>query len=114
MYGRNPSSTPFSKSPAFNALSYPAHLQPKIAELHDFVEINLAAVAHNQKRAYGQQRVTPSFTAGEPVWLSVPTAGKLDPKWEGEWVIKSVKSPINMEIDSGRILKVVRTNRLQH
>lgn len=114
MYGRNPSSTPFSKSPAFDALSYPAHLQAKFAELHDFVETNLAAAAHNQKQTYDQHTATPSFTAGEPVWLSVPTAGKLDPKWEGEWVIKSVKSPINMEIDNGRNTKVVHTNRLRH
>ena len=114
MYGCNPSSTPFSKSPAFDALSYPAHLRAKLAELRDFVETNLAAAAHNQKRDYDQHTATPSFTAGEPVWLSVPTAGKLDPKWEGEWVIKSVKSPTNMEIDNGRNTKVVHTNCLRH
>ena len=114
MYGRNPSSTPFSKSPAFDTLSYPAHLRAKIAELRDFVETNLAAAAHSQKQAYDQHTATPSFTAGDTVWLSIPTAGKLDPKWEGEWVIKSVKSPINMEIDNGRNTKVVHTNRLRH
>ena len=54
MYGRKPSSTPFSKSLAFDTLSYPAHLRAKLAELHDFVETNLAAAAHNQKRAYDQ------------------------------------------------------------
>ena len=114
MYGRNPSSTPFSKSPAFDALSYPAHLQAKFAELHDFVETNLAAAAHNQKQAYDQHTATPLFTAGEPVWLSVPTTGKRDPKWEEEWVIKSEKSPINTEIDNGRNTKVVHTNCLQY
>ena len=57
----------------------------------------------------------PLFTVGDPVWLSVPTAGKLDPKWEGEWVIQSVKSPISMEIKHSRnTTKVVHTNRLQH
>ena len=38
MYGHNPSSTPFSKSNKFDSLSYPAHLQAKLAELHNFVE----------------------------------------------------------------------------
>ena len=114
MYGRNPSSTPFSKLPVFDALSYPAHLRAKFAELHHFVEANLAAAAHNQKQAYDQHTTIPSSTAGELVWLSVTTTGKLDAKWEEEWVIKSVKSPINMEIDNGRKTKVVHTNRLRH
>ena len=43
-----------------------------------------------------------------------PTVGKLDPRWEGEWVIKSVKSPVTMEIYDGKRTKVVHTNRLQH
>ena len=115
MYGRNPSSTPFSKSTAFDSLSYPAHLRAKLAELRDFVETNLAAAARNQKQAYDQHTSAPSFTVGDPVWLSVPTAGKLDPKWEGEWVIQSVKSPISMEIKHSRnTTKVVHTNRLRH
>ena len=59
-----------------------------------FVETNLAAVAQNQKQACNQHTATPSFTVGDPVWLSIPTAGNLDPMWEGEWVIKSVKSPM--------------------
>ena len=54
------------------------------------------------------------FAAGEPVWLSAPTAGKLEPRWEGDWVIKSVKGPTNMEITNGKTTKVVHTNRLQH
>ena len=93
MYGCNPTSTPFSKSPAFDALSYPTHLRAKIAELRDFVETNLAAAVHNQKQAYDQHTTTPSFTASDPVWLSIPT----------EWVIKSVKSLINMEIDKAPV-----------
>jgi len=114
MYGRNPSSTPFSKSNAFDSLSYPAHLQAKFAELHDFVEANLAEAAQHQKHAYDQHTSARSFSAGDSVWLSVPTAGKLDPRWEGDWVIKSMKSPITMEITNGKSTKVVHMNRLQH
>ena len=32
----------------------------------------------------------------------------------GEWVIKSVKSPVTMEIYDGKHSKVVHINRLQH
>ena len=59
IHGRNPSSTPFSKSSAFDAISYPAHLQPKIAESREFVETNLAAAAHSQKQAYDQHTAAP-------------------------------------------------------
>ena len=106
MNGYNPSSTRFSKSPVFNALSYPAHLRAKIAVLHNFGQSNLAAVAYNKKRAYDQHTATPSFAAGESAWISVPAAGKLDPTWEGDWVIKSVKCPIKMEIDDTEITKL--------
>ena len=56
---------------------------------------------------------------GDSVWLAVPTAGKLDPRWEGEWVVKTIKSPVNVEITDGKHTKVVHTkvvhtNRLQH
>ena len=67
MYGHNPSWTPFSKLPVFDALSYHAHLWPKIAELIGFVETNSAAAAHYQKQAYDQHTATPSFTAGDRV-----------------------------------------------
>ena len=98
----------------FDSLSYPAHLQAKLAELRDFVEANLTEAAHHQKCAYDQHTSVRSFSAGEHVWLSAPTAGKLEPRWEGGWVIKSVKGPTNMEITNGKTTKVVHTNRLQH
>jgi len=90
------------------------YLQAKFAELRDFVEANLAEAAQHQKHAYDQHTSARSFSAGDSVWLSVPTAGKLDPRWEGDWVIKSMKSPITMEITNGRSTKVVHMNRLQH
>ena len=116
-YGRNPSLAPFSKSTAFDSSSYSAHLRAKLAELQDFVEANLAASASNQKHSYDNRASTPpSFQVGNPVWLSVPTAGKLDPKWEGEWTVKSVKSPVSIEIsnDSKNSTRVVHANRLRH
>ena len=48
------------------------------------------------------------------MWLSVPVAGKLDPKWEGGWKVTSVKSPVTVAISDGKRNKVVHINRLQH
>ena len=108
MFGRHLWSIPFDKVKEFNFLSYPAHLHAKQAELRDFVEANLA------KAAYDQHTSSRSFSTGDPVWLSVPTAGKLDPRWEREWIVKSVKIPLRMEITNGKNNKVVHTNRLQY
>ena len=64
---------------------------------------------------YDHHTMQSTFVPDDPVWLSIPTAGKLDPRWEGEWVIKSVKGPVTMEICVGeKRTKVVHTNRLQH
>ena len=111
MYGRNPSLSSFSLQNAFDSLSNPAHLQAKLAELQDFVETKMAATAHNQKHSYDQHTLIPAYAVGDLVWLSVP---KLDPRWEGGWVVKAVKSPISIEIMNNRTNKIVHTNRLQH
>jgi len=34
---------------------------------------------------------------GDSVSFSIPTAGKLNAKWDGKWVIKSIKSPVTAE-----------------
>ena len=105
---------PFAKVKEFDSQTYPAHLQAKQAELRDFVEANLAKAAHHQKCAYDQHTSSWSFSIGDPVWISVPTAGKLDPRREGEWTVKSVKSPLSMEITNVKNTKIVHTNRLQY
>ena len=114
MYGRSHSQAPLPTPTAFDALSYPGHLQAKLAELRDFVESNLAAAAQGQKSAYDRHSTSPRFAIGDTVWLSIPTAGKLDPRWEGGWIVQSIKSPVNVQISNGNRSKIVHTNRLQH
>ena len=63
---------------------------------------------------YDRSSVQRSFKVNDPVWLSIPTAGKLDLKWEGEWKVVSIKSPVNVEISNGKQTKAVHINRLQH
>ena len=77
MFGRQPQ---FDTSSAFDLASYQSQLQAKMAELHDFVESKLALVASKQKCSYGKKSNQQSFNVNDPVWLSVPTAGKLDLK----------------------------------
>ena len=113
MYGRQPQTADFSHPTAFDSMSYPAHLLAKRAELQDFVESNIAAAAARQKSAYDQHCTQRTFSVGDHVWLSIPTAGKLDPRWEGKWKVKAIKGPVNMEITDGRRTRVVHVNRLQ-
>lgn len=89
MYGRTPQLTAFSEPHAFDPTSYQAYLQTKLAEIRDFVETNLTEAATRQKAQFDKHSKERSFMVGDPVWVSIPTAGKLDPRWEGNWTIKS-------------------------
>ncbi len=115
MFGRQPAPNlaELSAVSAFDPTSYQALLRAKLAELQDLVELNLVEAAFHQKVTYDQHSLGRSFKIGDPVWLSVPTAGKLDPRWKGRWTIKSVLSPIAMEIADGRRSRVVHVNRLR-
>ena len=68
--------------------------------------------AHRQKVDYDRHSAEQPFKPGDLVWLSVPTAGKLNLQWEGNWTVRRVKSPVTVEISDGERTKVVHTNRL--
>ena len=113
MFGRKPSASYLGSQAAYNSNVYQDHIRDKIAELRDFVDTNLAQAATNQKVAYDSKTRVRTFTEGDPLWLSIPTAGKLDSRWEGNWTIKSIKSHVTMEISDGNRTRVVHVNRLQ-
>ena len=113
MYGRQPKSSTFSSFTGYDALQYQGTLRAKLAELQDLVEAHIVETAQCQKGNYDQNSAERSFKVGDLVWLSIPTAGKLDPRWEGKWKVKSKKSPVTMEITDGKRTKVVHVNRLQ-
>ena len=77
--GRNPPLHQLQQHLAYDSLSYPAHIRHKLAELQDFVHTNLTQEASRQKNYYDHCTNVPSFTTGDPVWLSIPTVGKLEP-----------------------------------
>lgn len=109
-YGRHPSTTPFS---------LPIWLLTSRLNLpnSNFKTLLKLTWHHWPTTKYDNRTSSPSFQVGNPVCLSVPTAtaGKLDPKWEGEWTVKSVKSPVTIEISNNKnSTKVVHTNHLRH
>ena len=66
-----------------------------------------------QKHHYDGHSSSRTFVVNDHVWLSVPTAGKLDPRWEGGWIIQAVKSPITYTIHDGKRTQTVHINRLR-
>ena len=113
MFGCSPVQNPFPALTAYDAVSYQSQLQTKLAHLSDFVETHLAQAAHKQKTAYDQHTQQQTFRIGHPVWLSSPTAGKLDSKWEGGWEIESIQWPATYTITDGTRTKTVHINRLR-
>ena len=84
-----------------------------MVELQDLVEVHIAESAHRQKVDYDRHSAERQFKPGDLVWLSVPTAGKLDPRWKGNWTVRSMKLSVTVEITDGERTKVVHTNRLR-
>ena len=114
MFGREPRSAMFDSSHTFDPSSYQHYLRAKLSQLQDFVESNLVMAGDKQKTYYDKRSQLPSFAVNDKVWLSVPTANKLEPRWEGGWKVTLVKSPVTVEINDGKRTRVVHTNRLQH
>ena len=80
--------------PGYDVLSYQDQLRTKLAQLYDFVELNNAQASSQQKLHFDRVTQARTFVVGDLVWLSITTAGKLDPKWEKGWTVQSVQSPI--------------------
>lgn len=65
---------------AFDPNTYQYQLCSTLARLQDFVDAHIAQAAHHQKTQYDQHTRGRSLQVGDSVWLSIPTAGKLDPR----------------------------------
>jgi len=82
MYGR---AILFDQNHTYALCSYQAHLHAKLEEINDFVYTNLAEAATRQKRNYDKVTKSRELKVGGCVWLSILTAKKLDPQWDGRW-----------------------------
>ena len=114
MFGRDPKPATFPPTNAFDPSSYSAYLLTKLAKLQDLVANNITAAAQQQKNHYNKNSVSRTFSVGEPIWLSIPTARKLQPRWEGKWTVEEIMGPVNLKITDGKRTKVVHMNRVQH
>ena len=114
MFGRASKHDASPTELSFDPSSYQAQLQAKLAALQDFVEAHMVEKATAQKTSYDDHSKQRTFKVGDPVWLSQPTAGKLDPKWDGSFTVKSIYSPVTLQISNGKTTKVVHLNRLRH
>ena len=83
MFGKVPREETLIPQLSFQPQSYQAQLQAKLAELQDMVETHIVDSAMAQKFDYDARTSKRSFQLDDLVWLSVPTAGKLDPLWRG-------------------------------
>ena len=81
--------------------------------MYDFVEVHNVQASNKQKHYFDEHTSLRNFKQGDPVWLSIPTAGKLDARWEGEWSVKSVMSPTTYTISDGNRSRTVHINRLR-
>ena len=113
MFGRCARKPPLSSRVAHDVTSYQHHLQDKLSQLMDFIEVHNTQASSQQKQYFDQHTLARSFLVGDPVWLSIPTAGKLDPRWEGEWIIQEVVSPTTYTTHDGYRTRTVHIDRLR-
>ena len=114
MFGRDPKQADFPPTNAFDSSSYSAYLLTKLAKLQDLVANNNNVAAQQQKSHYNKNSATRTFSVGQQIWLSIPTASKLQPRWDGKWTVQKIRSPVNLKITDGKRTKVVHINRVQH
>ena len=95
----------FCQPTSFDPNTYSAQLQAKLASLQDSVHTNILASAQQQKIHHDKHSHIHSFVAGAPVWLSIPTRGKLQPKWQGKWEVLEIKNPTDVKITNGQVNK---------
>jgi len=112
MFGCPPHQLPLPETTAYDVASHQNQFRCKLAQLSDFVETHMTEAAQKPKLCYDQHTTSRSFKPGDSVWLTSPTAGKLDPKWEGDKEVQTVNEPTTYTISDGEQTKTVHVNRL--
>ena len=99
MFGRAPKPHSFPSELSFDPSSYQSQLRAKLAALQDFVEAHMVEKVTAQKTSYDSHSTKRSFKAA---------------RWDGSWTVKSIHSPVTLQIINGQLDKVVHINRLRH
>ena len=113
MFSRSPHMSELPPLAAFDTGTYQHQLRTKLAQLQDLVDASLTQAGARQKKAFDRNTHTCSLQPKDAVWLSIPTAGKLSPWWEGGWEILSQEGPTMYIITDRRRREVAHINRLQ-
>ena len=113
MFGRYAHKPLYIPTIAHDVTSYKHQFKPKLSQLMDFVEAHNKQATNNSSTLISIHTLARSFAVGDPVWLSIPTTSKLDPRWVGEWIIQAVVSPTAYTIHDGYKTKTVHIDRLR-
>ena len=113
MFGRQGQKPPLPQKQHMTCIPIKATSVPNLPPFADFVESHNVQASTQQKYYFDKHSKFRTLTIGDAVWLSIPTAGKLDPRWEGGWTVKSVQSPTTYTISDGSRIRTVHINRLQ-
>ena len=114
MFGRPPCTILFQTPHKFDTTLYTSYLKAKLQTMQDFMQTNLAKAAKQQKQQYDRGTVSRFFKVGDPVWLSISTARKLQPHWDEKWTVAKLKGLCNLELTNGYQSKVAHVNRVCH
>ena len=93
MFGHSPHMSELPPLATFDTGPYQRQLRTKLAQLQDLVDASLTQAGARQKITFDRNTHPRSLKPRDAVWLSIPTAGKLSPRWEGGWVILSQEGP---------------------
>ena len=114
MFGRASQTNDLQQETALEPESYQAHLKHNMEEIKGFVKTKVAISAKRQEENYDCQAIERSFGAGDTIWLSIPNARKLDPRWQGGMLDCAVsRIPVQLEIVNGRKRKIVHVNQIE-
>ena len=113
MFGRCAHKPSLTTKTGYDVTSYKHQLLDKLSQMYDFVEVHNVQASNKQKQYFDEHTSLRNFKQGDPVWLSIPTAGKLDARWEGQWSVKSVVSPTTYTISDGNRSRTVHINKLR-
>ena len=112
MYGRHPQPNTFTPSRGYEATSYQAVLQAKMAEQQTWWRLTLWSLHTGRK--WTTTGILQSGHLSPWTWCGCryPQQASWIHRWEGNWTVRSVKSPVTVEISDGDRTKVVHINRL--
>lgn len=96
--------------PLYNPESYPLDLKYKLQVAHQDARNNLLLSKHNRKNCYDKSLNNLSYKNGQLILVKNEIASKLDPQWEGPFVVSNDLG-VNVEITKKNKPCIIHKNR---